>query len=201
MRFEIFDLNGEELRIPIAESYHDCITLIKSDNYRIKGRRLSLLKLILQKNNKVLFWFRLSQYRGAFHPLFSRIYNKVSSRANVQIPWNVKIGYGFFIGHGICIVIHSGTIIGNNVNISQFLNIGSNYNTPAIIGDNVYIGPHVCIVENVTIGKQACIGAGSVVTRSIPQNATAVGVPAKIINYENAGIFIHNRFSESSQLG
>ena len=49
-------------------------------------------------------------------------------------------------------------MIGNNYNISQFLSIGSNHGTPAVIGDNVYIGSHVSIVENVKIGDNTTIG-------------------------------------------
>ena len=109
-------------------------------------------------------------------------------------PPTTKIGYGFYIGHGICIVVNGGTIIGNNVNLSQFLNIGTNQSTPAIIGDYVYIGPHVCIVENVKIGNNASIGAGAVVTKDIPENSTAAGVPAKVLNYNNPGRFINRRY-------
>ena len=91
-------------------------------------------------------------------------------------------------------VVGKGTIIGNNVNISQYLNIGTNYGTPAIIGDNIYIGPSVCIVEDVKIGAFSTIGAGAVITKDVPENATVAGVPAKILNFENPGRFVNNRY-------
>jgi len=97
----------------------------------------------------------------------------------MQIPSVTNIGYGFLIGHGIGVVINSRTRIGNNVNISQFLSIGSFNDTPAIIGDNVYIGPHVSIVEDVIIGNNAIIGAGAVVVHDVQENSTVVGSPAK----------------------
>ena len=92
-------------------------------------------------------------------------------------------------------VVNGGTIIGNNVNISQFLNIGTNNRTPAIIGDNVYIGPQVSIVENVKIGSNSSIGAGAVVVKDVPQNATVAGVPAKILNYNNPGRYVNKRYT------
>ena len=78
-------------------------------------------------------------------------------------------------------MINGKTIIGDNCNISQFLTIGSNKETPAKIGNNVYIGPNVCLVENVMIGDNAKIGAGAVVVKDVPANATAVGNPARVI--------------------
>ena len=112
----------------------------------------------------------------------------------MQIPIATKIGYGFYIGHGVGIVINGGTTIGNNVNISQFLSIGTNKHTPATIGDNVYIGPNVCIVEDVKIGSGTTIAAGSVVVRDIPQNSTAAGCPAKVIGQNKHSEYIHNRW-------
>ena len=91
-------------------------------------------------------------------------------------------------------VINGGTTIGNNVNISQFLSIGTNKHTPATIGDNVYIGPNVCIVEDVKIGNDTIIAAGSVVIRDIPQNSTAVGCPAKVIGKNKHPEYVHNRW-------
>lgn len=53
------------------------------------------------------------------------------------------------------------------------------------IGDRVWIGANVTILKGVTIGHDAVIGAGSVVTKDIPTQAIAVGVPAKVIRYKN----------------
>lgn len=95
-----------------------------------------------------------------------------------MLPRKTKIGYGLYIGHNGPVVINPATVIGNNVNLSQFTTIGSNHNKAAIIGDNV------------------TIGAGSVVTKCIPDNATAVGNYAKVINYNNPERYIHNRWTD-----
>lgn len=49
------------------------------------------------------------------------------------------------------------------------------------IGDNVWIGEHVCILSGVTIGEGSIIGANAVVTKSVPAHSLAVGVPAKVV--------------------
>jgi serine O-acetyltransferase len=94
----------------------------------------------------------------------------------------------------MCIVINETAVIGNNVNISQFTTIGSNDGRAAIIGDNVYIGPSVCIVEHLEIGNNSSIGAGSVVTKDVPENATVAGVPAKVLNFNSPARYIKNRW-------
>lgn len=191
MKFEEYDLNGKILRIPIAESYKDCMELIRSDRYRKYGKNNESTWDILRDvfrpfNRDVLFWLRLTSYAGVFYPICRIIYTMVSRKSQIQISPTTKIGYGFYIGHEICMVVNSGTIIGNNVNLSQFLNIGTNKCTPAIIGDNVYIGPMVCIVEDVVIDSNVMIGAGAVVVKSAPENAVIAGVPAKIIKYSDS---------------
>lgn len=52
---------------------------------------------------------------------------------------------------------------------------------PVIIEDNVWIGEGVCIMSGVTIGRNSIIGANAVVTKSIPENSVAIGVPARVI--------------------
>lgn len=198
MKTENYYLKGIRVIIPIPENYKDCITLIKSDRYRITGRKDSFFRLfcriLMPFNSSILFWLRLSQYKGWLWPFCRVTYEYVSRKAQIQIPASTKIGYGFYIGHNICMVVNGGTVIGNNVNLAQFVNIGTNHETPAIIGDNVYIGPHVCIVEDVVIGNNSTIGAGAVVTKDVPENATVAGVPAKVLNYNNPGRYVNRRW-------
>lgn len=172
---------------------------IKSDFYRYYGTEDigKIIKCILFSRNrsfKYSFWLRLASRKNIFYPIAKLMHSYLSTKYGVYIPTVCKIGYGFYIGHSVAIVVNPKTIIGNNVNISQCLSIGSNQGTPAVIGDNVYIGPNVCIVENILIGSNSTIGAGAVVTKDVPENSTVVGVPARVISYKEPGRFIMNKY-------
>ena len=52
---------------------------------------------------------------------------------------------------------------------------------PIVIGNNVYIGNNVIILPGVNVGNNVIIGAGAVVSKDIPDNSVAVGVPARVI--------------------
>ncbi|MET3115330.1 maltose O-acetyltransferase [Pedobacter sp. CG_S7] len=62
------------------------------------------------------------------------------------------------------------------------------YALPVKIEDNVWIGGGVTILPGVTIGKNSVIGAGSLVTRSIPENSVAFGNPCKVIRKNNSKV-------------
>ncbi len=190
-----------EVLIEKKITYKEIYEYIKSDYFRYfaSGKRnkyllVHILNIVFRKKNHCFtfsFWYRLA-YRNNF--FVKKILGKIKRKYGLQIPKDVKIGYGLYIGHGIGIVISPSAIIGSNCNLSQFTTIGSNHGQAAIIGDNVYIGPSVCIVENVKIGNNVTIGAGSVVTKDIPDNATVAGVPAKIISYKTPGRYIQNKW-------
>jgi virginiamycin A acetyltransferase len=114
---------------------------------------------------------------------------------------NSNIGKNTFIGKNVTITRAN---IGNYCSIAPHVSIGpgehdldristsnisysDTYNEltkkPLNIGHDVWIGTHVVILRGVTIGNGAVIGAGSVVTKDIPDFAVAVGVPAKVIKY------------------
>lgn len=152
----------------------------------------AILGTSISRSHTWIFWFRISSFPNKIiASLAKRRLSHYSVKYGIDIPYNTKIGGGLYLGHGMNIVINDGTIIGKNANISHFVNIGTNHNTPAIIGDNVYIGPMTCIVEDVKIGDNVTIGAGSVVTKDIPDNATVAGVPAKVLNFDNPGRYIY----------
>ena len=130
------------------------------------------------------FWFRLlslAECRGLLRFMARFMYRKYSHKYGMQIPPGTQIGPGMYIGHGINIVIHGKTIIGRNCNLAHFMNIGSNHNTPAVVGDNVRFAPGVCVVENVKIGSNVRIGAGTIIIHDVPDGATTVGNPNRII--------------------
>ncbi|HTY81959.1 MAG TPA: acetyltransferase [Dehalococcoidales bacterium] len=112
---------------------------------------------------------------------------------NALIAKDVEIGEGVVIASGA--IINTGTRIGNNVIINTGVVIDHNN----IIEDNVHISPGaklagevtvkkyahvgigVTVVPHLTIGESAVVGAGAVVQEDIPDDSTAVGVPARVI--------------------
>ena len=205
MRYSSYPLNAPDAKdgepntviIPEPESYKDVFQLIDSDFYRTRGHHTSawsIMLWILRHPLSIEPLFRLAHYKGLFQPLAVFLFNRCKKRRNIYFPETTKVGFGLYYGHAMCMVINGGTVIGNNVCLSQFINIGTNHNTPATIGDNAYIGPMPSIIEDVHIGSNATIGAAAVVVKSVPSNATVVGNPARVVNYNSPAQFIANPY-------
>ena len=200
MEHKVYERNNVRVVIPIPHSYKDIAILIKSDYFRYRGEILPIYKIFLKTlimggATTLLFWFRVSQYRKGWLYYFAKYkLKKTSVRYGLQLPSTTRVGYGFLIQHSLGLVVNPDTIIGNNVTVMQFVNIGTNKKDAAIIGDCTYICPMTCIVDDVTIGKNVTIGAGAVVNKDIPDNATAVGVPAKVVNFCNPAKYIGHRW-------
>jgi serine O-acetyltransferase len=171
---------------------------IRSDLYRYAGDTTlaTLLRHLLgNKSFRYSFWLRLRNARWAPVRLLAAIIHRhLSNKYGVRIHADMRLGHGLYIGHAMGILVNHTATIGDNCNLSQFTTIGSNYEHAAQIGDNVYIGPGVCIVEAVRIGSHATIGAGAIVVRDVPENATVAGNPAKVISTKEPGRFVNNRW-------
>jgi serine O-acetyltransferase len=98
--------------------------------------------------------------------------------SGADIPLNCQIGGGFLLTHTNGVVIHPGAKIGPNCFFMQQVTVVGGVN----IGGHVDIGAGAKVIRPVTIGDHAKIGANAVVLCDIPSGATAVGVPARIIN-------------------
>ena len=108
---------------------------------------------------------------------------------NVHVGRNVVFNFGCRFVDDADITIGDNTMLGPGVCIStaehplspELRRNGLQYNKPVHIEDNVWIGAGAVILAGVTIGRNAVIGAGSVVTKDIPADSLALGIPAKVI--------------------
>lgn len=128
-------------------------------------------------------------------PILTICHKFVEITTGIDIPFTARIGRGLYIGHFGQIILSPYAVLGEFCNISQGMTIGqagrgSEQFTP-VIGDRVYIGPGAKIFGKVMIGNDVAIGANAVVTKDLPDNAVAVGVPAKIINYNSSQEFVN----------
>lgn len=108
---------------------------------------------------------------------------------NITIGDNVYINFGCIILDCSEITIGSHTLLGPNIGLyaanhstdaTERIN-GGCYGKPIHIGNNVWLGGDVKVLQGVTIGDNTIIGAGSIVTKDIPDNVIAVGNPCKVI--------------------
>jgi len=122
--------------------------------------------------NDLKTWARIISQAGRFF-------------TGVEIHPGAKIGRRFFIDHGMGVVIGETAQIGDDVLIYQGVVLGGvsqeKKKRHPTIDDKVVIGASSILLGPIDIGRGAKIGAGSVVVKNVPEGATAVGVPARII--------------------
>ena len=102
----------------------------------------------------------------------------------IEIHPGADIGGGFFIDHGMGVVVGETSEIGTNVLLYQGVTLGGTGKDKGkrhpTLGNNVVVGTGTKILGPITIGNNVKIGANSVVLKSVPNNATVVGVPGRI---------------------
>jgi len=122
-------------------------------------------------------------------PIIPRLISQVSRLiTGIEIHPGAKIGKGVFIDHGFGVVIGETAVIGENVTIYQGVTLGGTGKEKGkrhpTLGRGVVVGAAAIILGNIQIGENARIGAGAIVTKSVPSNSTVVGNPARIVVLE-----------------
>jgi len=108
----------------------------------------------------------------------------------IEIHPGAKIGPGFFIDHGMGVVIGETAEVGKNVMLFHGVTLGGTGKDQGkrhpTVGDNVMIGAGAKILGPITIGNNAKVGSNAVVLEDVPEGATVVGIPAEIKNKREA---------------
>ena len=126
---------------------------------------------------------RLSRWGIPFLPrLISQIARWFTG---VEIHPAAKIGRGFFIDHGMGVVVGETSEIGDYVTLFQGVTLGGTGKERGkrhpTLGNHVVVGAGAKILGGIRIGDNVKIGANSVVLKSVPENSTVIGVPGRII--------------------
>ena len=124
--------------------------------------------------------------RAPFSILYKLLYRIVEWTCGISLPYTVQVGRRVRIWHHGGMILHAASI-GNNVQIRQNTTFGvartnHNFELP-IIDDGADIGVGACVLGDIRVGRNAVIGANAVVLQDVPDNAVAVGVPAKVVKY------------------
>lgn len=133
--------------------------------------------------------------------LLSKLFRKIDGNIKIEPPFycdygtNITVGKNFYMNFD-CVILDCAKVeIGDNVMCAPKVQIytaghptdpvsrvqGDEFAKKIKIGNNVWLGGGVIICPGVTIGDNTSIGAGSVVTKDIPNNVVAAGVPCKVI--------------------
>ncbi len=120
------------------------------------------------------------------HKFIARFISQRSRhKTGIEIHPAAKIGKGLFIDHGMGVVIGETTVIGDNCTIYQNVTLGGTGKDTGkrhpTLGNNVLVGAGAKVLGPFKVGDNARIAAGAVVLSEVPANATAVGVPARIV--------------------
>jgi len=125
------------------------------------------------------FWTHEFFFLGRFISHFGRF------MTGIEIHPGAKIGRRFFIDHGMGVVIGETAEIGDNVTLYHGVTLGGvtwdKVKRHPTLGDNVVVGSGAKILGPFTVGSGAKIGSNSVVVKEVPENATVVGIPGRMV--------------------
>jgi serine O-acetyltransferase len=153
----------------------------------LRGDPLRILEVPLYASFWAMLFYRLA------HPLYwlgvpfvPRLLSQIGRfLTGIEIHPGAVIGWGLFIDHGMGVVIGETAIVGCDVLLFHGVTLGGVDARPGrrhpLLGDSVVVGAGAKILGAITIGSGAKVGAQSVVLSDVPPNATAVGIPARVL--------------------
>ncbi len=176
------------IRNPIKHLMND-VELVKS---RDPAARSTAEVLLLYPGLHAMFAYRIANrlYKGE-HYFSARCLSQLARAfTGIEIHPGATIGEGLFIDHGMGVVIGETTEIGDNCTLYQGVTLGGTGKDQGkrhpTLGDNVLVGAGARVLGPINIGDNSKIASGAVVLRDVPENSTAVGIPARVVRRDGA---------------
>lgn len=128
---------------------------------------------------------RFFPFRWTLSKIYGLFFFIILITSGIRLHREVKVGKDLHLIHSGNIHIHPDSKIGDRCGIQQDVVLGINMERKGapVLGNDVYIGAGAKVLGPVTIGDGARIAANSLVISDVPDGATAIGVPARIIKY------------------
>jgi len=146
------------------------------------GRGLSL-RMLFADGGCCTVLYRLMRTLKRWHlgPLAAIVYKLNAFLTGAVIGRGAEFGPGLVILHSVGLVINTAVRGGENVIVEGCVTIGAEKGRSPTLGDHVFIGSGARVLGGIRAGSGARIGANAVVLADVPDGATAVGIPAKVI--------------------
>ena len=160
---------------------------IKAIKERDPAARSGFEVFFLYSGFHAVLYYRVANFFYRHHMKFIARWVSQTGRffTGVEIHPGATIGRGLMIDHGMGVVIGETAVVGDNCTIYQGVTLGGTGKDTGkrhpTIGNNVMIGSGAKVLGPFTVGDNAKIAAGAVVLDAVPEGATAVGVPARMI--------------------
>ncbi|MBV8550362.1 MAG: serine O-acetyltransferase [Acidobacteriaceae bacterium] len=151
--------------------------------------------------HKVSHWL----YRRKRYVLARLVSHLARFLTGIEIHPGATIGKRLFIDHGLGVVIGETAEVGDDVLLYQGVTLGGTGNEHGkrhpTLGNRVVVGTGAAVLGNITLGDDVKVGAGSVVVHAVPDGATVVGIPGRVVKTRATalGILEHGRVAESAE--
>jgi len=146
------------------------------------GRWLSARMLFSDGSGcSVLYRAMQACRRWRLAPLTAALYKLIPFLTGAVIGRGAQFGPGLVVLHSVGVVINSAVKGGTNVIVESGATLGAEKGKSPVLGDCVFIGSGAKVLGGIIIGGNVRIGANAVVLDDVPNDATAVGVPARVV--------------------
>ncbi len=193
LKENIHELPGADTVIALCEEVREEIKTVRE---RDPASKSDLEVLLLYSGFHAVLAHKLSHalYLKGRHFAARAVSQAARALTGIEIHPGAVIGKGFFIDHGSGVVIGETAEIGDNCTLYQGVTLGGTGKDIGkrhpTLGNNVMVGAGAKVLGPFKIGDNAKIAANAVVLEAIPEDCTAVGIPARVVRCKNEKVAV-----------